>query len=207
MHGRLVALAAALDTDLEQALAQLTLLFDRVDQRVKKRAQRYIFPCHAACSACCTAAVRFTFLEYVAVIEDLRRQDLLDDFLQKALSLRARPLRSGSDAAHKANQKNAGTETEPSGTESQADPATVQACPVLGDDGLCRAYHARPLVCRLFGMSFNEQGELYACALVTEKFAGKLLRLTRAQPALQEIRSIELTEKIGTFSYFARLLT
>lgn len=45
---------------------------------------------------------------------------------------------------------------------------TRLACPALGDDGACRIYEHRPLVCRKFGMPlYNPQkpGQVFACEL------------------------------------------
>lgn len=181
-------ISQALDVDLDQALHDLKLLYEQTDQRIAARTEGLDFPCHAGCSSCCNAAVRFSFLEYVAVVEELRAQNLLDDFLLKALAI-------DPDDNNKADP-----------ILPEIDPAAQQACPVLGEDGLCRAYNARPLVCRLFGLSFNEQAGLYACQVVGEKFAGQELRLPRAQTILQQILKLPLSEKIDSFAVFARML-
>lgn len=188
------ALATALDEDLNQALADLQKLFAQIDRRIGARIKGMDFPCHAACSACCNAAVRISFLEYVALIEYLRSQELLEHFFEKALTIIPDDIDPGDEKASDPTKSIIHTA------------AAQQTCPVLGDDGLCQAYQARPLVCRLFGLSFNEQGGLYACQLVGEKFAGQELRLPRAQNILQQIRSLPLTEKIDSIASFVLMM-
>ncbi len=167
-------LGKALDVNLAAALSDLRQIFAELNQRIEAHASGYDLPCHAGCSACCNVAVRVSFLEYVAVVEALRKKELLADFVRRALALDG--------------------------------DLPAQRCPALSESGLCLAYASRPLVCRLFGLSFNEQGGLYACDMAGAQLAGQTLRLPRAQAVLQQVRALPLTEKIDTMAAFALML-
>lgn len=182
-HDAIAQLCQALKVDLAQTLAQLQALFARTDRRLEQRSANFDLPCRAGCSACCNAAVRITALEYLAVVEALRSAGELPIFLHRALAIDD----DNGDLIHSN--------------------AAQQSCPALSAQGLCLAYAARPLVCRLFGHSFDDDDRLYACDLVGKHLNGKQVQLPRARPILQEIRALPLTEKVDSLAGFVRLFS
>lgn len=83
--------------------------------------------CTNSCSSCCTILVTATDCEAEAVVDHLRERNIK---LDRELTL-----------------KQSGQMTD----EEHVDlPWDDRVCPILGPDGNCRAYEARPLVCRKF---------------------------------------------------------
>lgn len=111
----------------EKALQSVGKLISRGLFR-RKQAGEPAPTCTAKCSACCH--IRVTLTESEA--------DVLVDYL------RARDIKLDRELVHFQNE-HAVTEKD-----HVSIPYEKRVCPILGEDGNCRAYEARPLVCRKF---------------------------------------------------------
>ncbi|KIG14930.1 hypothetical protein DB30_06232 [Enhygromyxa salina] len=102
--------------------------------------------CGPRCSACCTDLPPILPIEALRMARSLRRQDQGQARLQRAVE-QARAFRQVLLAHTGPQPKLDGT--EPGYREAQlAWRRLGHPCPVLGDDGSCSAYEARPLSCR-----------------------------------------------------------
>jgi Fe-S-cluster containining protein len=183
--------ARALDVDLGSARRGLRTLYRRADRALERRSSSLALPCHAGCDACCTSSPRLTPLEYAALVQSLHAHGRLQRALAAALAVHAeRAVRI--DAIDR-----------PGG--APPDQALCFRCPVLDPRGRCAAYAARPMVCRLFGHSFDDAGHLYACDLVNHHLAGRELTLARARPWLQALRALPLTDMVQVIPAYAAL--
>lgn len=128
------------DTVLDEAAAVLAGLWEALEELAGgERAA-----CAPGCHACCTDRVQATGLEARALAAHLRvqgREDLLAALRRPASDPAARP----------ASTMNALARLCLAGREPPAEPAPSSpagACPLL-EGGLCLAYAARPLACRV----------------------------------------------------------
>lgn len=113
--------------------------------------------CRAGCSDCCHQLFQITEIEAAAISRAVRAMPEAD---RTALRRRAVPY-----ADERARLVSAIGEPEAWG--ELPPPGTRLACPAL-EDGVCRIYEHRPLICRKFGIPLwnpDRPGRVYACEL------------------------------------------
>jgi Fe-S-cluster containining protein len=183
--------------DYRQLLAEVDAWF---------AACRSAFPgriaCGAGCSSCCRGLFDIT---------------LLDAFLlRKAFDRLPETLRAPALAA--ARSRLAGLQRSWPGfrspfllngmpdaewTEMPEDDETP--CPLLGNDGRCLVYEARPMTCRLHGLpNIDLSGDSFSDAWCTLNFTGAA---PLAEPALRWSFRAAFSREIELFRVFARQLT
>lgn len=111
----------------EKALSEVN---KRLAQGLAKRKQNGELPpsCSAGCTACCHIQVTLTDSEAEVLVKYLREKDVK---LDRELVLYQ--AENGKDSLSHVKL-----------------PYEKRACPILAEDGSCRAYEARPLVCRKY---------------------------------------------------------
>ena len=85
------------------------------------------------------------------------------------------------------------------------DAATMRMrCPLLGDDGLCELYDARPITCRLYGIPtvIGNQGHVCGFSGFKEGMKYPTVKLDKIQKALQDM---SLAIERGVQSRFDKL--
>lgn len=85
------------------------------------------------------------------------------------------------------------------------DAATMRMrCPLLGDDGLCELYDARPITCRLYGIPtvIGNQGHVCGFSGFKEGMKYPTVKLDKIQNALQDM---SLAIERGVQSRFDKL--
>ncbi|MFH1808386.1 MAG: YkgJ family cysteine cluster protein [Pseudomonadota bacterium] len=189
---RCVQAAHALGVDLKRALDGLHRLQQESDRALTHRSDDLSLPCHAGCDACCTSSPRITPLEYLALVHELQVQHALEPVRERSRAL-MRELGPRIQAL------------PGFGGSAPLDQKLQFRCPVLDANGQCGCYATRPLVCRLFGHSFDDKGDLYGCDLVRAHLRGRELTLPRAQPWLQRLRALPLTEMVQVIPYYTAL--
>ncbi len=113
--------------------------------------------CGPGCSECCHQLFQITEIEASVISRGVKR---LDASLKRRMEERARPY------LEKRRQLTA-VSGEPEAWGNLPPMGTRLACPAL-EDGVCRIYEFRPLICRKFGMPlYNpaKPGRVYACEL------------------------------------------
>lgn len=113
--------------------------------------------CGPGCSECCHQLFQITEIEASVISRGVKR---LDGALRRRMEERARPY------LEKRRQLTA-VSGEPEAWGNLPPIGTRLACPAL-EDGVCRIYEFRPLICRKFGMPlYNpaKPGRVYACEL------------------------------------------
>jgi len=79
-------------------------------------------------------------------------------------------------------------------------------CPLLGDDGACRVYPLRPLNCRLFGCSFNDELGIYGCDLVGQHLGGRTVTLLPARGTSRRLDALPLGQGRQVIPHFLQRL-
>jgi Fe-S-cluster containining protein len=115
---------------VERGERALTEVNKKIAQGLSKRKQNGDPPptCKSGCSACCHIQVTLTDSEADVLVRHLREKDVKLD-----RSLVLHQFEHGRDNLAHVKM-----------------PYEKRACPILGEDGNCRAYEARPLVCRKY---------------------------------------------------------
>jgi Fe-S-cluster containining protein len=125
--------------------------FDR-----NRRLHRERIHCRPGCYECCHQLFQITEMEAVHISLGVRT---LDPQTRERLAGRSR-------AYLDARRKLVTATGEPEAWGKLPPPGTRLLCPAL-EDGVCRIYEHRPLICRKFGMPiYNpDRRQLYACEL------------------------------------------
>ncbi len=113
--------------------------------------------CRAGCSDCCHQLFQITEIEAAHIS---RGTSMLDSTTRGRLQDRARSYLVE-------RRELVGRRGEPEAWGSLPPPGTRLACPAL-EDGVCRIYEHRPLICRKFGMPLynpDKPGRVFACEL------------------------------------------
>ena len=127
-------------------------LLERLDRWMDAGRERHpgVVPCRAGCSACC----RGPFDISVADVELLREALIRMEETERAEVERraARLLHSMEARAPGWVSPHAIAELGDERFDRMAESLAMEPCPMLGDEGACRVYPDRPLVCRLIGL-------------------------------------------------------
>ncbi|MCS6951764.1 MAG: YkgJ family cysteine cluster protein [Bryobacterales bacterium] len=135
-----------------QICTEVEAEFERNRRRYGARIQ-----CRPGCADCCHQLFQITEIEAAVISEGVRR---LDPEIRQRLQERAR-------AYLEERRKLVGERGQPEAWGNLPPPGTRLACPAL-EDGLCRIYEWRPLICRKFGMPLynpDKPGRVFACEL------------------------------------------
>ena len=158
--------------------------------------------CRAGCSACCRGLFDITLLDAFLLKEAFDRlpADLRQPALAKA-ETRLAELRRRWPHFTAPYLLNGLPDAE--WTEMPEEDETP--CPLLGDDGRCLVYAARPLTCRLHGLpNLDLSGESFSGACCTRNY---LDADPLADPALRWPFRAVFEREIGLFHAFTRELT
>ena len=182
------ALAAADGVNLDDALTQLSALYDDIDRRNEVNVRGLDLPCNKGCSSCCEESVFLTPLEFFAIWDHV--QTHLDH------ATRHQIIRDGlAIYARYEKHINAFFQPPPPGESDHFSIAKDVRfrCPYLDPAGACRVYPKRELLGRIFGCSFNDQHGIYGCHLVGAHLADQTVTLLKARPTARRIDDLPLT--------------
>jgi len=158
--------------------------------------------CRAGCGACCRGLFDITLLDALLLRESFDRlpEKLRRPTIDAALD-RLAGLRRAWPEFRSPFLLNGMPDAE--WTEMPEDDETP--CPLLGDDGRCLVYEARPMTCRLHGLpNIDLSGESFSDAFCTLNFTGAD---PLAEPALRWSFRAAFTREIELFRAFTRELT
>ena len=134
------------------SVADYRRLLERLDQWAAETAARYpgVLPCRAGCSACCHGPFDVTVADAELIragLSDLPSEERREvarraGAILDALRAFAPDWRPPWDIADLGDER----------FDAMADALAPEPCPLLGDDGRCRIYASRPMVCRLIGL-------------------------------------------------------
>ena len=131
---------------------QVQAEFERNRKRYGPRIQ-----CRPGCSECCYQLFQITEIEAAVISEGVRS---LEPAARERLQQRAR-------IYLEERRRLVEARGEPEAWGNLPPPGSRLACPAL-EDGLCRIYEWRPLICRKFGMPLyypDKPGRVFACEL------------------------------------------
>ncbi len=149
-----------------------------------------VIPCRAGCSACCHGPFD------ISVADTLLLRDAVAELpapVQEAITTRATVLLGrmetiAPDWASPWDVRTLGEE----GFDALSNALADVPCPLLDEEGRCRVYQSRPLVCRLIGLPMlTSQGEVIenACPIQDQFPAYAAL-----DPQLFDLEALELLE-------------
>jgi len=114
--------------------------------------------CRPGCSDCCHQLFQITELEAAYISWGIRQMD--DAACRERIKARALPYLE-------ARKELVSRDGEPEAWGSLPPPGARLPCPAL-EDGICKIYEYRPLICRKFGIPLynpDRPGRVYACEL------------------------------------------
>jgi Fe-S-cluster containining protein len=114
--------------------------------------------CRRGCSQCCHQLFQITEIEAAVISRAMKTMPEGERADLQARALAYLPEREAIVKRH--GMVEAWGKLPPEGTRL--------ACPALGEDGACRIYEHRPLICRKFGMPLHnpqKPGQVFACEL------------------------------------------
>lgn len=148
------------------------LLLERLDRWFAEAAKGREIPCRAGCTACCHGPFDISPADAELLREGLALlpADVRADIRSRGRALlgQMQVILPGWSAPWDVDA--IGEE----GFDQMAEALAAEPCPMLGQDGKCRVYAHRPLVCRLIGLPMlTDVGEVLpnACP-IQEKFPG-----------------------------------
>ncbi|HYC34011.1 MAG TPA: YkgJ family cysteine cluster protein, partial [Gemmatimonadales bacterium] len=127
-------------------------LLERLDRWAREVAARHpgVLPCRTGCAACCHGPFDVTVADVELVragVEQLPPDARLE-VVRRAKALFERLRAFAPDWRPPWDIADLGDER----FDAMADALAREPCPLLGDDGACRIYASRPMVCRLIGI-------------------------------------------------------
>ncbi|HEX5633170.1 MAG TPA: YkgJ family cysteine cluster protein [Gemmatimonadales bacterium] len=178
-----------------------TLLLRLDEWFIAARASRPEVPCSAGCTACCHGPFDISVADVELVVDAVRRlpRDVRGEVLRRA---RAQAERLAADEPgwrepwHVADLGEARF-------DALCDAHDSEPCPLLGDDGRCRIYADRPLVCRMLGLGMRTRsGRVLdnACP-IQESFPG----YGALEPVSFDLEGLEAQERLALETAASRL--
>jgi Fe-S-cluster containining protein len=146
---------------MHPAALQYRTLLERLDRWFEITAQTHpgVIPCRAGCSACCHGPFDITVADALLLREGLaqlppQERAVVRERAERVLALMQE---HAPDWGPPWDLRALGDDRFDGMAEALAD----EACPLLDDDGRCRVYAFRPLVCRLIGLPMmTAEGEI-----------------------------------------------
>ena len=191
--------------DLSSIFSAYERLRDQADlifAQVAKSQGPECVTCHKGCSDCCNALFDLSLVEamYInhAFIKAFDYGPKRSEILTRADRADRQLTRMKRDLFHE-EKKGIDTMT------IMNDAATMRMrCPLLGDDGLCELYDARPITCRLYGIPtvIGNQGHVCGFSGFKEGMKYPTVKLDKIQNALQDM---SLAIERGVQSRFDKL--
>jgi len=183
------AFARAQGVELAPALDALRAIYAGVDERIAESTRDLDLPCRRGCSDCCHESVFLTPLEFFGAWDHVQRT--VDD------ETRARIVARGLSIYERERERiDAFLAPPPDGARDHFSIAKDLrfTCPLLDDDGACRAYPMREMLARVFGCTWNDDdGGLYACHLVGAHLKDQIVTLGRARQTTRVIHALPMT--------------
>jgi Fe-S-cluster containining protein len=146
-------------------------LLARLDRWMEagRRAHPGVVPCRAGCTACCHGPFDVTIADAELIRAAVARmpEDERSEVTARAAALLERIRAVAPDWVPPYDIAALGDER----FDRLTDALAGEPCPLLGDDGRCRIYEDRPLVCRLIGLPMQDAGRVIenACP-IQERF-------------------------------------
>lgn len=132
--------------------AAYRVLLERLDRWMDAARLRHpgVIPCGAGCTACCHGPFDVTIADAELLGEALGEmsEGERSEVTGRAAALVARMRALATDWAAPYDVAALGEER----FDRVADVLSAEPCPLLGEDGRCRIYERRPMVCRLIGL-------------------------------------------------------
>lgn len=168
-------------------------LLGRLDRWFEGAVERHpgLIPCHKGCSACCHGPFDISVADAL-----LLREGLASLPEPERVTVRNRGLAILARMRRLAPAWRAPWDLESLGEErfdAIAEELAAEACPLLDDQGACRLYDYRPLICRMMGLPMMTAAGIVlenACP-IQEQFPG----YAGIDPQLFDLESLELVEK------------
>lgn len=137
---------------MHPAAEQWQSLISRFDRWFEATAQRFpgVIPCRAGCTACCHGPFDISAADVLLLREGLAT---LPESVQKDISARGRALLTRMQVL--APGWSAPFDIQSLGEEqfdALGETLAAEPCPLLDQEGRCRVYAYRPLVCRMIGL-------------------------------------------------------
>lgn len=149
-------------------------LLERLDRWMDEVRERHpgVIPCRTGCSACCHGPFDITVADLELLREGVARLPAGEraDVGRRAEALLARMVALEPGWSPPFDVATLGDDR----FDRMADALTAEPCPVLGQDGGCRMYPDRPMVCRMIGLPLlSPAGRLIenACPIM-DRFPG-----------------------------------
>jgi Fe-S-cluster containining protein len=134
-------------------------LLERLDRWMEsgRRAYPGVVPCRAGCTACCHGPFDVTVADVELIRAALGRMEASEraDVVRRADALLDRMAALAPDWTTPHEVAALGD----AGFDRLADALAGEPCPLLDDDGHCRIYRDRPMVCRLIGLPMRARAE------------------------------------------------
>ncbi len=136
---------------IEKVYEELNKLFYEVDNAFSRVAEQYpsLVHCRSGCNDCCFALFDISFIEACNLANVFR--GLPRNERRKAIHLAEKFLKTWESLG-------------PNPSIEDLSNARVR-CPLLGEDGLCLCYEARPVNCRTYGVPTSIEGKGHVCGL------------------------------------------
>lgn len=127
-------------------------LLERLDRWMQEGQRRRpgTVPCCAGCASCCHGPFDITIADVELIRDALGRMDEAErsEVLRRARGLLSRMNELAPEWGPPYNIAALGDER----FDEIAGALATEPCPLLGDDGRCRIYDSRPMVCRIIGL-------------------------------------------------------
>ena len=127
-------------------------LLERLDGWMADARKAYpgVIPCGAGCTACCHGPFDVTVADVELIQEAVQGMSASDrsDVVARARLLLERMVAMAPDWTPPYAIADLGDDR----FDRMTDALAAEPCPLLGDDGACRIYESRPMVCRLIGL-------------------------------------------------------
>lgn len=188
--------------DLASALEALRAIYAGVDDKIAENTRGLDLPCRRGCSDCCHESVFLTPLEFFGAWDHVQRT--VDDDTRSLIVARGLAI-----YARERARIDAFLAPPPDGDRDHFRIAKDLrfTCPLLDDDGGCRAYPMREILGRVFGCTWNDDdGGLYACHLVATHLADRVVTLGRARQTARLLHVLPMTGMRQVYPWYIHAL-